>query len=521
LSITLAVALSAGLLAGCGSGSRNGSKQSEEPAASGTSPSGVKLNKDAKIRIFSPTNANVKGFESGASLNDNQFVNAIREKTGYKNLEWVTYDPSSKDKLSVLFAGGEQMDLLNIQNGAYYNFFDTQDVFQPIDDELAKAGSDLKKLVPDAAWEAVKEKGRTMAVPVPFYQEYNGTPVTAQTIIVRQDLMDKYGLKAPKTTEAFYQLLKTIKAKEPDIIPYVGDAGGADPLKPLTPLIAPFGLSVPYEVQGGKLVPTADLYDKDALAYVTKLYSEGLLDKEYLFNKLAQRNEKITSGKAFAFSSSVYSVSGLRKSLVQNVPSASFSMLPELEGPGGKKGQAIPYPVSQYNVIPKTAKYPLEAMDLLNQLVRDKDLQMFINYGKEGVHYEKKDGMLTPIQPAYNDVIYKIYFRLWNDPDIWLPNALLAGYGDDMKTYVANGPRNTVFDIAAFKPTSDAEVNNSKTQTDLKNEYFAKIITGALPLSALDDYFKKADAAGRQDILKADQAWFDKEGKAIYDKLGK
>ena len=44
------------------------------------------LNYDAPIVMWLPGNGGVSGLEEGATENDNQFINAIREATGYANL---------------------------------------------------------------------------------------------------------------------------------------------------------------------------------------------------------------------------------------------------------------------------------------------------------------------------------------------------------------------------------------------------------------------------------------------------
>ncbi|MNI33544.1 Lipoprotein LipO precursor [compost metagenome] len=349
--------------------------------------------------------------------------------------------------------------------------------------------------------------------------------------MARQDWMDKLGLKAPKNIDELYTFLKTIKDKDPSgkgTIPYVAAAGNnGNPLDGLDVITGAFGfsgitnLAVPFIVKDGKLVDAQDVYLKDLITYLNTLYKEGLIDNEYLFNKAQQVTEKLSSGKAASAYSGYWDPASLLTGLGKTDSNAKLSFLPAVEGKDGQKGYPMPAPVSNYYIVPKNAKNTNEAVDLLNTYLKDKDLQKFVNFGKEGVHYDMVDGKLNPKKPAYDQIIYKIYYRMWTTPDIWVPNALLAGYEPAMKSFAQAGPQLIAFNINQYRPQTEAELAKGRALIDLRNEYIAKIINGALPLTALDEYFKKADAAGRQDVIKASQDWFTKEGKAIYDKLNK
>ncbi|MGG1517439.1 extracellular solute-binding protein [Paenibacillus oryzisoli] len=527
----LIVAITASMmLAGC-------SKETEKPAQGATETQtqtpaqAAKLNKAAKIRIAVPDNAGVKGFEQGASANDNQFLNAIKEKTGYTNIEWNVIPAANQlDTYNLMFASGEVYDLIYTNDLTIFKRFSAQGALLPVDSLIQQYGSEVSQLVTDNAWTAVTVDGKKMAIPVPPYSKYENVDL-GSGFLARQDWLDKLGLKAPKNLDELYTFLKTIKEKDPSgkgTIPYVAAAGNnGNPLDGLDVITAAFGMSgitnlaVPFIVKDGKLVDAQDVYLKDMLTYLNKLYKEGLIDNEYLFNKTQQVTEKITSGKAASTYTGYWDPVTYLASLNKSDPNAKLSYLPTVEGADGQKGYAMPAPVSNFYIIPKNAKNANEAVDLLNAYLKDKELQNFVNYGKEGVHYEMVNNVLTPKKPAYDQIIYKLYYRMWNSPEIWLPNAILGGYEPAMKSYVQAGPQMTAFNINQYRPQTDAELAKGRALIDLRNEYVAKIINGALPITAVDEYFKKADAAGRQEVLKASQDWFAKEGKAIYEKLNK
>lgn len=525
---TVAVALAATVtLAGCSNEAAPESKETKEAAAT----PGPKLNKAAKIRIAVPDNAGVKGYEQGASANDNQFLNMIKEKTGYTNVEWNVIPAASQlDTYNLMFASGDVYDLIYTNDLNIFKRFSAQGALLPVDDAIKQYGSEVGKLVTDNAWTAVSLEGKKYAIPVPPFQKFENVDL-GSGFLARQDWMDKLGLKAPKNLDELYTFLKTIKDKDPSgkgTIPYVAAAGNnGNPLDGLDVITAAFGMSginnlaVPFIVKDGKLVDAQDVNLKDLLTYVNKLYKEGLIDNEYLFNKTQQVTEKMSSGKAASAFAGYWDPATYQAGLSKIDANAKLSFLPTVEGKDGQKGYTMPAPVSNYYIIPKSSKNVNEAVDLLNTYLKDKDLQKFVNFGKEGVHYEMVNGALSPKKPAYDQIIYKLYYRMWNTPDIWLPNAILGGYEPAMKSFAQAGAQLTAFNINQYRPQTDAELAKGRALIDLRNEYVAKIINGALPLTALDEYFKKADAAGRQDVIKASQDWFTKEGKAIYDKLNK
>lgn len=527
LLVTLAATVS---LAGCSNESNKATpeaKATKEAAAT----QGPKLNKAAKIRIAVPDNSGVKGYEQGASANDNQFLNMIKEKTGYSNIEWNVIPAANQlDTYNLMFASGDVYDLIYTNDLNIFKRFSAQGALLPVDDAIKQFGSEVDKLVTENAWTAVSLEGKKYAIPVPPFQKFENVDL-GSGFLARQDWMDKLGLKAPKNLDELYTFLKTMKDKDPSgkgTIPYVAAAGNnGNPLDGLDVITAAFGfsginnLAVPFIVKDGKLVDAQDVNLKDLLTYLNKLYKEGLIDNEYLFNKTQQVTEKISAGKAAAAYAGYWDPATYQAGLSKIDANAKLSFLPTVEGKDGQKGYTMPAPVSNFYIIPKSSKNVNEAVDLLNTYLKDKDLQKFVNFGKEGVHYDMVNGALTPKKPAYDQIIYKLYYRMWNTPDIWLPNALLGGYEPAMKSFAQAGAQLTAFNINQYRPQTEVELAKGRALIDLRNEYVAKIINGALPLTALDEYFKKADASGRQDVIKASQDWFTKDGKAIYDKLNK
>ena len=480
--------------------------------------------KNAPIKVTLPGNANAI-LESGKTENANAYMDILREITGYKNMTTpINPNQTTFENINLMLASGDVPDLIYTQNATLFQRFAPQGLLEPVEQLVNQYGSAIKPLISDEIWGAVYYEGKKYAIPVPKYAIYGKMDVGSEALAVRQDWMDKLGLKAPKNLDELYNFLKAFKDANPNgkgTIPYVYtgtlDLLGGNALK------GPFGLTVKYVVKDNKIVNTDDLYLKDCLEFLAKLYQGGLLDKEYVFNKATDIDEKITSGKAAVFCVTSYKVTAYMKTLATLDAKAQITFLPPVVGKNGQSGYSKPNPVTYYYLIPKTAKYKSEAVDFLNSYLSNPDSEKRnqLAFGIKGVTYQDQDGKMVPIQPAYNNTLYKIWYKLWNDTDLWMVNIKAGGYVPAMDSFVASGPHMTVFNLEYYKPPLEIEQQTSTAINDLRNEYISKIITGAMPLSALDEYFTKAKTAGSDKVLAAIQAWYDKDGKAVIDKINK
>jgi len=482
------------------------------------------LNKDAPIVMWLPGNGAVSGFEEGATENDNRFINAIREKTGYKNLEVLIMpatDPEST--MNLMLSSGDYPDVIYV-NGlrAFFLRYQTEGLWAPVDEAIAAYGPEITKLVTDEAWATVQgEDGKHYGIPNPLHTSYNGH-LLGGGILYRKDIFDQLGREVPKTTEEFYELLKAVQEAYPDMIPYsyVGNTGGA--------LVNPyfrsvFGMWTPYRVaDDGTLESTNRLYMKDFVAYMNRLYKENLLDPEFLYQTGNNLNEKIINGKVFAWDGGVWD-----KIIRQTWESTGFegqqAFFPPLEGIDGNTGGPMPFPVANCYMFPKTTKYMNEVVDLINTFLSDKELETFVNFGIEGEHYTvNAEGALEPKYPAYENIIYKIYYRLWFKPDVWWNNAVLGDFVPEIKLYDEAYPEGpTLVNIFQYAPTNQAQLDYDTAVNDILHEYVAKIIVGDLSVDAVDEMFQKMDESGLKEIEAAAAAWYEKTGAGLAERFAK
>ena len=488
------------------------------------------LNKDAPLVMWLPGNGGVSGMEEGATENDNQFINAIREATGYKNLT-VVIMPSTEPEvtMNMQFSSGEYPDVVYV-NGQrpFYLRYLAEGLWAPVDEAVAAYGPAIQELVTPEAWATMLgEDGKHYGIPNPLHTSYDGKLLT-NAVQYRSDWLAELGLDVPTTPEEFKAVLQAIKAADPagdgTTIPYspelVTAFSGSGPFRTLK---GAFGMWTPYTMVDGELQDTMRLYLKDFLTYMRDLYAEGLIDPEFLYQTGTNKTEKVIAGKTFAFDSDVWSKT-IRQTWAANGTPGETSYLPPMQNIDGTKGIAQPFPVANMYMFPANTKYMNEVVDLINTFLTDKELEQFVNFGIENTHYTvAEDTSLVPLEPGYSEIIYKIYYRLWFKPDVWWNNAVLGDFHPEIFKYAeAMGEKGyTNVDVFSYMPTSQAALDYKSACDDIINEYVAKIIVGDYEVDAVDDMFTALDASGYLEIVEAAKEWYAQTGAALLESLTK
>ena len=164
-------------------------------------------------------------------------------------------------------------------------------------------------------------------------------------LIMREDYLEAKGLKAPKTYDDLYNILKAYKADNPDSYP-------------LTTIVAPrvlyrmtmpsFGMSVGLNSATGTGTLSWDYAKKEYFAgaiseqyksfitFFSKLYAEGLLDPEMTQDSTSTAN-KLATGKAMATYGYYDQIGGWEQG--SKIEGLKLQMYPPLEGSAGAHHQ--------------------------------------------------------------------------------------------------------------------------------------------------------------------------------------
>ncbi|MEK8131557.1 extracellular solute-binding protein [Paenibacillus filicis] len=430
----------------------------------------------------------------------------LKEKTGYD----VKYDmlpvENFDEKLNLLMANKEPYDFMKL-NANQFAKLSSAGALEPLDELLGKYGKNLKEVISEGSWNGAKLNGKIYAIP-----EAGSGVATGTALVYRQDWMDELGLKPPTTRDELYAVLKTVKEKK-NVTPITG---GKDPFQ--SEIASTFGWkygpNTYWKEENGKIVHYVDdPTTKEYLAYMKKLYTEGLIDPEWAINQSNKLIEKFTSGKAFMYRAGWFDAANINSALTKNFPDGKVGILPYLKGNDGKPSQVGTGGIPWFIAIPKWAPNKEEALKYLD-LKLEKDIFKGNAIGTEGVHHEVKDGKYYPILPKFNDEWnfgsdYLTGTDEKNYPIYWQArvrkNEFVQKY---YETYQENAKGIMYSDaLMLAPPLPDISKNLQKLQK-LAEDTFIKYITGAEPLENYDKFLAQWKSEGGSDMIKAANDWY-------------
>ncbi|TVY11057.1 extracellular solute-binding protein [Paenibacillus cremeus] len=440
----------------------------------------------------------------------------LEDKTGYK----VQYDmlPQDKpeDKLNLLIASGEAYDAITTVGSsdfkALYSDYAKRGALVDLGPLIDKFGPNIKAAISQESLDAAKVDGKLYAIPTKTLE------FVGNDLMIRQDWLDKLGLKVPTTLDEFVAVLKAFKEKDPG-----GNGAQNVPLtiKGDSPFIdniaGTFGLMNSWNDVGGKLVPRPlDPAYKDYLAFTADLFKQGLLDKEFAVNKDANMKEKFSSGKAGVIVLHWADVPTVADALKKVQPDAKMVSVPALKGKDGKMGLSAGAGFDRITYIPKASKHAEDAIKWMNAKL-DKDTFKLMAIGEEGKHYTFKDNAYTPILPIFTDERNQANNYLMGVDEKNYPTYWQARVRKDPRLFEAweflnvKQPANSRFpDVLGKSPyLADYSKNNGALNT-LVNDQTVKFIVGADPMSSLDAFMAKYKASGGDASAKEINDWYSK-----------
>ncbi|GHT70355.1 sugar ABC transporter substrate-binding protein [Spirochaetia bacterium] len=209
--------------------------------------------------------------------------------------------------------------------------------------------------------------------------------------IIRQDWLDKLGLKMPTTTEEFYNVLKTFKDKDASgtgkTIPFSflykeSDMLNREVKREFEWMFLPFGVADnPIHIfieDNGEVVFTADKPGfRDAISYIHRLYAEKLIDVEIFTQDRTLLTNKIRQNNV-----GVYTDYRLKLSMAAPESESLYTLMPPLKGPNGDQRwlRAQIGITDGAFAITSACKYPEVAMRWLDY-INEEDNNIQFRYG--------------------------------------------------------------------------------------------------------------------------------------------
>ena len=501
----------------------NQSSQSESGVPDYMNATGLPIAKEKiTIKVLAQKNA------GGTEWDELELFKKVEEMTNI-HFEYELAEPSTYvEKKNLALASGEYPDVImreiSINDEETYG---PQGVFQNLKPLIEQYAPNLTKRLqehPDMKAAITAIDGNIYALP--YYMQTS--TLNPHLCFFNTKWLENTGMSMPATTDDLYELLKAFKEKDAngngdpnDEIPWSGAGLGS-----LNGFILPAftGLSggPTFDIKDDKVVFTPMLPEfKEYLAYINKLYKDGLIDPEMLTQTSQQSLAKSKSG-----------VVGIYNASPTNLPPETTDLqdcLEPLTSPFNNEKVVKAYaPIyTGRGVITDKCKYP-EAMMRWFDLWYAKEEESIeglngntLFVGLENVHWEYADQdkktyrFIDPIT-SFSDINKSITVNMH------MPSYLnFLAYPSDfplmeMKVKAVQTrqePYMKPFFPGNVRYTKEEHERATLLETDINNyveQMIAKFLVGDEPIENFDKYISTLESMNIGELLKIKQDVYDR-----------
>lgn len=441
---------------------------------------------------------------------------------------------ADNDAMNLLLAGGDLPDLIYYRFGTLY----TGGVAKAVKDKIIEPLNDYVEYLPDmmAALESDPDyiKGATTdegdIVGAPFVR---GDAVlrTSVGMMLRQDWLDDLNMDMPQTPDELYDVLKAFKDEKGAEVPMSISSGAIESQMLKEGLItSPFGLPQCdyYQEDGTVHYGFYEQEYKDVLAWLNKLYTDGLLDPNFQTIDNATRNANIMNGVSGMTCGSIGSGLGTYiNTMAETDPEYNLSGLAPLVAKEGDVPMCTYYDtaVTGYFLVMTPACENKEAAAKFLNYGYTEEGQMLFNYGIEGESYTMVDGY-----PTYTDLIMSNpdgltvqqamaqYQRAWKDGPFVQQKEYIEQYytleqqQEALKAYTVSDAAK--YQLPAITAAEEEAAEFSKLTADITayvSEMLIKYIKGEKTLDTFEtEYLPTLKGMGVERVLEIYQDALDR-----------
>lgn len=483
IALTMTAALGAGVLAGCGGKAE-------------TNENGEEITE-------------LTWYQVGDSQNDDQTVldkvnEYTQEKIGVKlnlvKVGWGDYN----QKMQVVINTGDAWDmcftcswandyLQNAQKGA----------FLELDDLLQENGKEMYEKIDPRFWEAAKVGGVTYGVP--SEKEIGSCPMWVFT----KEYVDKYDIPYEEihSLEDLEPWLELIKEKEPDVVPMYLTKDYTAPTY-MDKIQDPVGIEFGDESLTVKNVFETEKM-KSTLATMRKYYQAGYINKDAATASDDKSIKRfVTKGDGQPYAELIWGKDLGYEVVATQIMDTSITN-------ASARGALT--------AINKNSEHPEKAMALLNLINTDEYLRNLLNYGIEGVHWEKVEPDAAEAEAAKGkDYVYDFKIKLdetakkdYSVP-YWVQGGLFNTYVLDNEPLDKWATFKEFNDASEEAPSFGFDFNLDPVSTQVAgfrnvlDEFGKSLYTGSVdPDEYLPQLQKKLEATGIQDVIDEMQKQID------------
>jgi len=453
--------------------------------------------------------------------------NEIERITGIKiNWECTISNDYPQAVQTRLAAGVALPDMMTVHDPVPYL---NQGVFINLDNLINDYAPDIKKVFDDnkdVKASMSNPDGIIVCIPtIPKDINLIHTKIT----VIREDWLDRLGLKMPTTMDDWYIVLKAFKTgpgMPSNVIPF--HLPRRTNLTDARAFSAAYGLELPYASGYNVNANGRVFYDyqtenaKEFITFMNRLATEGLVT----FSNDPEGMTNLANGIAGSYDGWTNTIVSYRQMLVRNEPNAKLVPAPFPTTRFNSKPTTIsPYSCYEYGAsmfITKDCRQPEIAMKWLNFLFTPAGMNL-TNFGVEGVHFDLVNG-----KAVINDFYLKnpngmapaeVQRHIGCRPSI--PFYMSRDYEEQIKmldpltadaiplTFVASRP--PTFPSVMPSPQEVSSLRSIQADFDtFVSEQISKFILGERPIGEYDRFITELDSRGLQDILRVKQAQYDR-----------
>ncbi|GGG00430.1 extracellular solute-binding protein [Paenibacillus abyssi] len=511
-SILFVFVMALTLLAACGSNNNNAPANEPAPAApnngANEGASGNDNGEPAVIKVFMSGGAK---FPDGQDINNNPWTEMLEEENNV-DLQ-IEYGPAAPDefmnKLTLKFASNDIPDLFVIPGSSQGWLMQNAELGALMElDGKVDNFENLKNAVYPNAWEAAKYNGKMYAIPV-----LNDGNKGTSNLYIRQDWLDKLNLDVPATLDEYVNVAKAFRDQDPDgngkndtygMIAYDSMLGWSH-------LFGAFGVIPGYWIEKDGALVQSDVQPemKEALAFISNLYKEKLLDNEWPITKVAAFHEKVANNQAGVYEGSWAAPRNEINTSKQNDPNAQWVKIAPPKGPNGDSGVFGGAEYKTFAVISSQAQNVDAILGMLDWMALPENIDKFVfGFGElgEGFMYDMVDGKYALNFENHNLYGYRQQLMFMQPKELNTKKMESLGADFDLVGSINHSTEYVIPSQYVGAPTP-AMVEHLSTLDKLRAETFTKIIVGELPVDAFDDFVEEYNSKGGEAIAAEVQEW--------------
>lgn len=413
LAAALCTTMAVGMCTGCQSGGKTENKEKEEQttAAQTSGAGGESTTATEAERIDHSEEITVTMMTSEAATQqlpvDNYVISVIKEKFNV-NLQLQPIPASDYDtKIATVLASGQIPDIIGGLPSEKMLKYASSGMFLNLTEYKAYAPDYFDLVYSDDRIDETKK----VEVDGSLYGlqkcEYDRIPV-ASLVAIRTDLLEEQNIETPKSFGEYYEALKKIKEKHPDMYGFSSRNGTNYLIGAFAYSLGTGGFPLFQKTRGMYYEPATDSYvygptDEKftrVVEFLRNAYADGLLDPDYAAMTKDTMFEKLSNGKMMSvYDNNSFVGRVYNPALKELDANARFDVLePMADQDGNVRSYRYEKDWPNNNtVISSLTKYPERIVEVFNWMYTEEGI-MCTNFGEEGRDYIVEEGKILTKQ---------------------------------------------------------------------------------------------------------------------------